>query len=181
MKYQFIEQYKQEFPVVVMCRMPGVSESGYDAWRKRLESQHKREDAHLTTPIQQIFVARRGVSGSPRIHADLKALGWRCSRKRVARLMRESGMDARRKRFRPITTKGNPKHLAVTLDVFSRRVIGWAMSTHCGRRSWWKRLCEWLSPVGSLEQGFCITPIEGARRPVGRLNSSWSRSRSRSA
>jgi transposase InsO family protein len=110
MKYQFIEQYKQEFPVVVMCRMPGVSESGYDAWRKRLESQHKREDAHLTTPIQQIFVARRGVSGSPRIHADLKDLGWRCSRKRVARLMRENGMNARRKRFRPITTKSNPKH-----------------------------------------------------------------------
>src|SRR5258708_10384734 len=84
--YQFIEQYKQEFPVVVMCWVLSVSESGYYAWRKRPESQHKREDARLTTQIQDIFVARRGVYGSPRRHADLKDLGWRCSRKRVARL-----------------------------------------------------------------------------------------------
>lgn len=166
MKYQFIEQYKQEFPVAVMCRVLGVLESGYYAWRKRPESRHKQEDARLTTQIQQLFVSRRGVSGSPRIHADLKDLGWRTSRKRVARLMRENGMDARRKPFHPITTKSNPKdrfapnllpqdftarspnekwtgditsiptfegwlYLAVILDVFSRRVIGWAMPEHC--------------------------------------------------
>lgn len=166
MKYQFIEQYKQEFPVVVMCRVLGVSESGYYAWRKRPESQHQQEDARLTTQIQQIFVSRRGVYGSPRIHVDLKDLGWRTSRKRVARLMKENGMDARRKPFHPITTKSNPKdrfasnllqqdftaqrpnekwtgditytptaqgwlYLAVMLDVFSRRVIGWAMSSRC--------------------------------------------------
>ena len=166
MKYQFIEQYKQEFPVAVMCRVLDVSESGYYAWRKRPQSQHTREDARLTTQIQDLFVARRGVYGSPRIHADLKALGWRTSRKRVARLMQENGMDARRKPFHPITTRSNPKHavapnllqqdftaerpnekwtgdityiptaqgwlyLAVILDVFSRRVIGWAMSARC--------------------------------------------------
>jgi transposase InsO family protein len=166
MKYHFIEQYKQEFPVVSMCRVLDVSESGYYAWRKRPASQHTREDARLTTSIQQIFVEYRGVYGSPRIHAELQDQGWRCSRKRVARLMQENGMDARRKRFHPITTKRNPSHpvapnllqqdftasrpnekwtgdityiptsegwlyLAVLLDVFSRRVIGWAMSAHC--------------------------------------------------
>src|SRR5258708_4490955 len=60
MKYQFIEQYQQEFPVVVMCRVLGVSESGYYAWRKRPESRHKQEDARLTTHIQDVFVSRRG-------------------------------------------------------------------------------------------------------------------------
>lgn len=166
MKYQFIEQYKQEFPVAVMCRVLEVSESGYYAWRKRPLSQRKREDAHLTIQIQQMFVEYRGVYGSPRIHAELQDQGWHCSRKRVARLMREQGMDARRKPFHPITTTQNSRnlvepnllqqnftasrpnekwtgdityiptsegwlYLAVLLDVFSRRVIGWAMSSHC--------------------------------------------------
>lgn len=166
MKYQFIEQYKQEFPVVVMCRVLGVSESGYYAWRKRPQSRHQQEDARLTTQIQDVFVAFRGVYGSPRIHAELRDQGWHTSRKRIARLMQENGMDARRKPFRPVTTKRNPKHavapnllaqdftaerpnekwtgdityvptaqgwlyLAVMLDVFSRRVIGWAMSSRC--------------------------------------------------
>jgi putative transposase len=166
MKYQFIEQYQQEFPVVVMCRVLGVSESGYYAWRKRPESRHKQEDARLTTHIQDVFVTFRGVYGSPRIHAELRDQGVRCSRKRIARLMQENGMDARRKPFHPVTTRSNPKHavapnllqqdftaeqpnqkwtgdityiptaegwlyLAVMLDVFSRRVIGWAMSARC--------------------------------------------------
>jgi transposase len=84
--YQFIEQYKQEFPVVGMCRVLSVSESGYDAWRKRPESQHTREDARLPTQIQHIFVTHRGVYGSPRIHVEIQDLGRRCSRKRIARL-----------------------------------------------------------------------------------------------
>src|SRR5262245_42167761 len=110
MKYQFIEQYKDEFPIVVMCRVLEVSESGFYAWRKRPESRHKREDAELTLHIQEFFGHARGLYGSPRIYADLKDLGFRTSRKRVARLMRESGLNARRKRVRPITTKSNPKH-----------------------------------------------------------------------
>lgn len=152
--------------MVVMCRVLGVSESGYYAWRKRPQSQRKQEDARLTTQIQSVFVTFRGVYGSPRIHAELRDQGWRCSRKRIARLMQENGMDARRKPFRPVTTKSNPTHavapnllgrdftaqrpnekwtgdityvptvqgwlyLAVMLDVFSRRVIGWAMSSRC--------------------------------------------------
>src|SRR5258708_4944235 len=80
MKYQFIEQHKHTFPVVVMCRVLGVSESGYDAWRKRPECSRKREDARLSTHMQQVFTTCRGVYGSPRIHAELKEQGWRCSR-----------------------------------------------------------------------------------------------------
>jgi putative transposase len=108
MKYQFIDRHKQEFPVVVMCRVLGVSESGFYAWRKRPVCQRKREDAHLAAHIQQIFVSRRGVYGSPRIHAELKEQGWRCSRKRIARLMQENGMSAKRKRRHPITIKSHP-------------------------------------------------------------------------
>src|SRR5260370_38668767 len=105
--YQFIEQYQQEFPVVVMCRVLGVSESGYYAWRKRPQSRHKQEDARLTTHIQDVFVSFRGVYGSPRIHAELRDQVGCSSRKRIARRMQENGMEARRKPFHPVTTKSN--------------------------------------------------------------------------
>jgi putative transposase len=51
MKHQFIEQHQQEFPVVVMCRVLGVSESDFYAWRKRPTCQRQREDAQLTEEI----------------------------------------------------------------------------------------------------------------------------------
>jgi hypothetical protein len=70
MTYQFIEQQKQEFPVVVMCRVLEVSESGLYAWRKRPTCQHKREDARLTEEIRQVFSSHREKYGSPRIHAE---------------------------------------------------------------------------------------------------------------
>jgi len=108
MKYQFIEQRKQEFPIVVMCRVLGASESGFYAWRKRPVCQRKQEDAQLSTHIRQIFGSHRERYGSPRIHAELADQGYRCSRKRIARLMREYGMAAKRKQHRVLTT--NSRH-----------------------------------------------------------------------
>jgi len=71
MKYQFIKQHKQEFPVVVMCRVLDVSESGYYAWLSRPTCQRKREDAQLTQDIEQVFHTHHGRYGSPRIHREL--------------------------------------------------------------------------------------------------------------
>lgn len=88
-----------------MCRVLEVSSSGYYAWCQRLPSQHSRDDAHLAQAVQKAFQANRQVYGSPRIHADLKEQGRRCARKRVARLMRELGLTARRPTHRTITTK----------------------------------------------------------------------------
>jgi len=110
MTYQFIEQYKQEFPIVVMCHVLGVSESGFYAWRKRPVCRRKREDAQLTQEIRQVFVTHRGRYGSPRIHRELQDQGQSTSRKRVARLMREAALSARRKRRRVLTTKGDATH-----------------------------------------------------------------------
>jgi putative transposase len=110
MKYQFIEQYKQEFPVVVMCQVLGVSESGFYAWRKRPICRRRREDAQLTNEIRQVFVTHRGRYGSPRIHTELKDQGRHHARKRVARLMREAELSALRKRRRVLTTKRDASH-----------------------------------------------------------------------
>jgi len=110
MKYQFIEQYKQEFPIIVMCCVLDVSESGFYAWRKRPVCQRQREDAQLTEEIQQEFTAHQGRYGSPRLHAQLRDRGRSVARKRVARLMREAGLYAKRRRRRVLTTRRDPSH-----------------------------------------------------------------------
>jgi len=126
-------------------------------------SQHVRADGQLAEQIQAAYAANRKVYGSPRLHAELAEQGIRCSRKRVARLMRELGLAARRPRHRTRTTRNDPSarvapnllnreftasrpnekwtgditaiwtyegwlYLAVVLDLFSRRVVGWAMA-----------------------------------------------------
>jgi putative transposase len=108
MKYAFIASQVSAFAVAVMCRALEVSVSGYYAWRRRAKagpSAHARADAILSARIRTAFVAGRGVYGSPRIHAALRAQGIRCGRKRVARLMRSLQLCAGRpKRRKPHTT-----------------------------------------------------------------------------
>jgi len=113
MNYQFIEQYKQEFPIVVMCRVLDVSESGLYAWRKRPPCQRQREDAQLTEELRQEFSTHQGRYGSPRLHAELRDRGRSIARKRVARLMREAGLCAKSKRRRVLTTRRDPSHPVV--------------------------------------------------------------------
>ena len=110
MKYRFIEEHKHEFTIAVMCNVLAVAESGFYAWRKRPTCRRKQEDAHLTQEIRQVFEAHQKRYGSPRIHRDVYEEGIKCSRKRVARLMREEALSARSKRRRVITTKRDEKH-----------------------------------------------------------------------
>ena len=84
---------KGRLPVAFLCRSLGVSTSGYYAWRRRSPSRRAVADAALTELIRQIHTASHGAYGAPRVHATLaETYGIRCSRKRVARLMRASGL-----------------------------------------------------------------------------------------
>ena len=94
MRYQAFEDYREEYPINVLCDTLGVSLSGYYAWKKRSMSQHCREDSQLAEHIHEVYHSCRQVYGSPRIHAELRAQGIISSRKRVARLMRERGLSA---------------------------------------------------------------------------------------
>jgi putative transposase len=151
------------YSIVALCRNLEVSKAGYYAWRNRKPSARARKDAKLRTAIQSIHEQKRGLYGSPRIHAELKARKVRVARKRVARIMRMDGLKAKKRRhftvttvtshsypiaknilareFKPtqpnrawvaditaFSTREGWLYLAVVLDLYSRRVIGWSMS-----------------------------------------------------
>src|SRR5436853_6213603 len=104
MKYMFIENHKEEFPILRMCQVLEVSESGYYAWLKREPSEREQVDKELGDLIEDAYQKNRQVYGSPRIHAELKDQGIHCSTKRVSRLMRERGINAKSKRRKMRTT-----------------------------------------------------------------------------
>jgi len=99
-----MQQEKASHHIATLCRVLGVSSSGYYAWCDRPLSMRARTDQALLDQIQAIHERSRGTYGAPRIHAELRAQGVRCGRKRVARLMREANLiGAQRRRYRGTT------------------------------------------------------------------------------
>ena len=148
-----------------MCRVLGISRSGYDAWARRPLSPRAVRDEHRTKAARESHARSDGMYGAPRILADLQEAGERVGPKRVARLMRAVGVvGVHRRRGVRTTRRGAVEtaatdlvqrdvtatapderwvadityvptwagflYLAVVLDAFSRRVVGWAMETH---------------------------------------------------
>ncbi|MHB8998249.1 MAG: IS3 family transposase, partial [Thermoanaerobaculia bacterium] len=161
--FEFVRAHQAEFRVTTMCRVLGVSTSGYYAWRSREKSERARRDEALTQKIVQAHHASRGTYGAPRILVDPQEQGERVGRKRVARLMRNANVVGVCRRRWIHTTRRDPKarpapdlvdrefaadgpnqlwvadmtyiptvvgflYLAVVLDVWSRRIVGWAFS-----------------------------------------------------
>ncbi len=158
-----MSDHQADYPIASMCRLLGVSSSGYYAWMKRRPSQRAETDARLLAEIHAAHATSRGTYGAPRIHAELTAKGIRVGRKRVARLMSRAGIaGVSRRRFVVTTVKGDGRqapdlvernftaeapdrlwvadityiptwagflYLAVVLDAFSRRIVGWSMAT----------------------------------------------------
>ncbi len=163
MRYRFIQGHQDEFPVQRMCSVLGVSPSGYYAWQTRPVSPRVQANQKLIPEIRAIHIRSRKTYGSPRVHAELKADGFRVGKNRVARLMRADNLQGRRKKKQPRTTdsqhsypvapnrlnrdfqaaRPNEKwladityiptaegwlYLAVVLDLFSRKIVGWAFA-----------------------------------------------------
>lgn len=163
MRFQFIEDHGDEFPVMLMCKDFNVSPSGYYAWRKRPASAREMANQELVKRIEAVYNDSYETYGSPRIHRELQAQGVACSDNRVARLMRLRGLRAIQTRCYKVTTKRNKAHpvapnllqrnfvadrpdrkwladityiptvegwlyLAAILDLYTRRIVGWAMS-----------------------------------------------------
>jgi putative transposase len=119
-KFAAIQASLGEFPTTLMCRSLNVSRAGFYAWQRRGPSQRELHDEAMLVDIEASFAANRKRYGSPRIHEDLKEIGWRTSRKRVARLMRQNGLRARKKSRFCKTTDSNHE-LAVAPNVLDRR------------------------------------------------------------
>ena len=103
--FGFIAAKKAEHSIALMCRVLGVSRSGFHAWQARKPSARALEDARLIIRIAEIHERFRGVYGSPRIHAELVlGDGERLGRKRVERLMRAAGISGLHRRRRGRTT-----------------------------------------------------------------------------
>ncbi len=119
MKYFFIQRYGSGFGVRRMCRVLGVSRSGYYSYLRRGLSRRHEENRRLVEKIKQIWHEVRGVYDSPRITAELRAQGFVCGENRVARLMKDNGIKARRRKKFKITTKSS-HNLSMTPDLVGR-------------------------------------------------------------
>ena len=116
MKCRFIWLWRQRYPVRLLCRVLGVSRSGYYAWCRRPVSRRTQANRRLVVAIRVAHTASRGTYGSPRIYAELRAQGERCGRHRVARLMRQHGIRAKQaRRFRVTTDSAHGRPVAPNL------------------------------------------------------------------
>jgi putative transposase len=112
-KFAFVAAEQANHAVAALCRVLGVSVSGFYAWRQAIPIVQRRAEAEteLREHIGRIFMARRRVYGSPRVHAELRREGRRHSRRRVARLMHAMGLSARHgRRPAPRTTDSRHDH-----------------------------------------------------------------------
>ena len=112
-KHAFIAAHASEHAIRFMCRVLGVAHSWFHARRraapKRAERAARR--GRLGSEIREIFEQSKRCYGAPRIHAELKARGFRTSKRTVAKLMRENGIRPPRGRRRaPITTDSRHSH-----------------------------------------------------------------------
>jgi putative transposase len=149
-----------------MCRVLEISVSGFYAWRKRPLCARKREDGELAKRLQAAFEQNRQVYGSPRLHAELRAQGIRCGRKRVVRLMQELSISARRPIQRVVTTQSEKNarfapHLLqrdFTADAPNRK---WVTDvTYLATMQGWLYLAAVLDLFSRAVVGWAMAPVQ---------------------
>lgn len=163
MKYAWIQNHSDQYPVCVLCRTLNASRSGYYEWRKRPPSKQTRRRDAIGNAASESHQASDSVYGYRKVHKDLQEQQIFCCLETVRKVMRSEGLFSRVKRKFVITTDSdhnkpiadnvlrrnfqatgpNQKwvadityiptrdgwlYLAVVLDLFSRRVVGWATS-----------------------------------------------------
>jgi putative transposase len=109
MKYEFIKRHEDKFSIERMSKVFNISRSSYYQFIGASVSARQKENERLLEKIKVIHKTSRETYGSPRIHAELCASGEKCSRKRVGRLMKKAGIEAKMKKRFKVTTKANLK------------------------------------------------------------------------
>jgi putative transposase len=166
MRFRFIEDHRDDYPVRIMCSVLDVSPAGYYAWRLRPESRRSVANRALLGDIERVYRDNHGCYGSPRVHRELRAQGRGASRGRIERLMRHHGVRAIMARPRRVRTTDSRHdlpiapnlvdrdftttapnriwladityvetgegwlYLSTVMDLYSRKIVGWAMRDH---------------------------------------------------
>jgi putative transposase len=124
-RFAFVAAERANHAVAMLCRVVGASVSGFYAWLRAIPAVRTRAEAEaeLRGHVGRIFAARRRAYGSRRVHAELRREGRRHSRRRVERLMREMGLQARRGRRRPPRTTDSRHDLPVAPNLLDRHFV----------------------------------------------------------
>lgn len=119
MKYRRIKEWRKDFPVVALCRVLGVSESGYYAWLGRPPSPRALENTRLELEIQAAHQRTRGTYGPNRLQRDLSDHGIFVGIARIRRIRQTPGLRCKQKGKFKATT--NSKHtLPVAPNLLAR-------------------------------------------------------------
>ena len=165
MKYSFITQHKNTYPVYLMCQVLGVLRQCYYHYRRNRENKPvDPEHQEMLMWVKEIAKASDDTYGSRRMKKALNALGFPVSRNKARKLMREADVQVRHRKKYKVTTNSNHKqpifdnlvqrqfdvpepdqvyvadityiwtqegwlYLAVVIDLFSRKVVGWSMGS----------------------------------------------------
>jgi transposase InsO family protein len=120
-KFAFVKEHRRVWPVGVICRVLGVTRSGFYAWMRREPSARQLRREELAEKIIAAHQANRRVYGSPRIHRELVAGGEKVCRNTVARIMKQRKIRGRiRRRYVPRTTDSRHGQ-AVAWNVLDRQ------------------------------------------------------------
>ena len=157
--FRLIEAEKASHSVPLLCKLLGVSRSGYYAWRRRPLSERARFDAVLSEKIEAIHRNSRATYGAPRVHAELRAMGIRCARKRVARLMRRAKLRGCVRGRRMRTTH------RVSLQQAAPDLVGRNFSSEAPNRLWVADITYVRSGEGFVYLAFILEAC--SRRVVG--------------
>jgi putative transposase len=164
-KYSFITQYKNAYPIALQCRALGVSRNGYYRYeRNQANRPDDPERQEILEWVEDIAKSSRYTYGSRRMKRALNTLGYPVGRNKARNLMREAGVSARQRKKYKVTTNSNHKqpvfgnllnrdfdvaqpdqvyasdvtyiwtqegwlYLAVVIDLCTRKVVGWSMSS----------------------------------------------------
>ncbi len=162
MKYAFIERQRTQHPVRRLCELLEVSSAGYYEWRSRPRSSRSTQDERLRAEIVRVHMASRKTYGRPRIHAELREQGVQVGAKRIARLMKASGIQGvRPRRFVRTTDSKHPHPIAdnILARTFDPNVIGGVNRVWAGDITYLPTREGWLYLAVVLDLG--------SRRVVG--------------
>jgi putative transposase len=119
--FRLIEAEKAEHRVSRLCSVLEVTRQGYYAWRSRPPSPRRQRDLELEQVVREAFLDSRETYGAPRLHAELRVRGVRVGKKRVARLMREIGLQGVSRRGRRRRARSDQAPSAPAPDLVKRR------------------------------------------------------------